>query len=101
VFGVKVPLEAHHYHTLRQRDIREVSGWVSDLAFESRLDRLNWLIRGSSHHRNDASKATLVHDLTKSAGTLCYELCLQHGLGCPELDRLVHLNNISDLFPRE
>src|SRR5678815_4934358 len=48
VFGVKVPLEAHHYHTWRQRDIREVSGWVSDLAFESRLDRLNWLI--VDHH---------------------------------------------------
>jgi hypothetical protein len=98
VFGVKVPLEAHHYHTWRQRDIREVSGWVSDLAFESRLDRLNWLI--VDHHITETtpSKATLVHDLTKSAGTLCYELCRQHGLGSPELDRLVHLNNISDLF---
>jgi hypothetical protein len=98
VFGVKVPLEAHHYHTWRQRDIREVSGWVSDLAFESRLDRLNWLI--VDHHTTETvpTKATLVHDLNKSAGTLCYELCREHGLGSPELDRLVHLNNISDLF---
>ncbi len=98
VFGVKVPLEAHHYHTWRQRDIREISGWVSDLAFEPRLDRLNWLI--VDHHTTETTpaKATLVHDLTKSAGTLCYELCRQHGLGSPELDRLVHLNNISDLF---
>jgi hypothetical protein len=98
VFGVKVPLEAHHYHTWRQRDIREPSGWVSDLAFESRLDRLNWLI--VDHHTTETvpTKATLVHDLTKSAGTLCYELCREHGLASPELDRLVHLNNISDLF---
>lgn len=98
VFGIKVPLEAHHYHTWRQRDIREVSGWVSDLAFEPRLDRLNWLV--VDHHTTEAvpTKATLVHDLNKSAGTLCYELCRERGLGSPELDRLVHLNNISDLF---
>ena len=98
VFGVKVPLEAHHYHTWRQRDIREPSGWVSDLAFESRLDRLNWLI--VDHHATETvpTKATLVHDLNKSAGLLCYELCREHGLGSPELDRLLHLNNISDLF---
>ena len=98
VFGVKVPLEAHHYHTWRQRDIREPSGWVSDLAFESRLDRLNWLV--VDHHATETvpTKATLVHDLNKSAGLLCYELCREHGLGSPELDRLVHLNNISDLF---
>ena len=97
-FGVKVPLEAHHYHTWRQRDIREPSGWVSDLAFESRLDRLNWLV--VDHHATETvpTKATLVHDLNKSAGLLCYELCREHGLGSPELDRLVHLNNISDLF---
>jgi oligoribonuclease NrnB/cAMP/cGMP phosphodiesterase (DHH superfamily) len=98
VFGVKVPLEAHHYHTWRQRDIREPSGWVSDLAFESRLDRINWLV--VDHHATESvpTKATLVHDLNKSAGLLCYELCREHGLGSPELDRLVHLNNISDLF---
>ncbi|HKI69018.1 MAG TPA: DHH family phosphoesterase, partial [Verrucomicrobiae bacterium] len=29
---------------------------------------------------------------------LCYELCQQHGLGSPALDRLVHLNNVGDLF---
>src|SRR5262249_41151905 len=29
---------------------------------------------------------------------LCYELCKEHGLGSPQLDRLVHLNNVSDLF---
>ncbi len=29
---------------------------------------------------------------------LCYELCKEHGLGSPALDRLVHLNNVADLF---
>jgi oligoribonuclease NrnB/cAMP/cGMP phosphodiesterase (DHH superfamily) len=98
VFGVKVPLEAHHYHTWRQRDIREGAGWVCDLAFERRLDRQNWLI--VDHHATEETptKATLVHDLNKSAGLLCYELCREHGLGSPALDRLVHLNNVSDLF---
>ncbi|MBC8096147.1 MAG: DHH family phosphoesterase, partial [Akkermansiaceae bacterium] len=38
------------------------------------------------------------HDLGKSAGLLCYELCKENGLSSPELDRLVHLNNVSDLF---
>jgi hypothetical protein len=40
----------------------------------------------------------LVHDLTKSAGLLCYELCRLHEIGTPALDRLVHLNNVADLF---
>jgi oligoribonuclease NrnB/cAMP/cGMP phosphodiesterase (DHH superfamily) len=40
----------------------------------------------------------LVHDLNKSAGLLCYELACQQGLGSSALDRLVHLNNIADLF---
>jgi oligoribonuclease NrnB/cAMP/cGMP phosphodiesterase (DHH superfamily) len=42
--------------------------------------------------------ALLIHDIGKSAGLLCYELCQKHGLGSPTLDRLVHLNNVSDLF---
>jgi hypothetical protein len=28
----------------------------------------------------------------------CYELCSEHGLSSSALDRLVHLNNVSDLF---
>jgi hypothetical protein len=34
----------------------------------------------------------------KSAALLCYELCQEQGLGSPTLDRLVHLNNVADLF---
>jgi hypothetical protein len=52
------------------------------------------------HHATEApaKSALLIHDLTKSAGLLCYDLCKEHGLGSPELDRLVHLNNVADLF---
>ena len=98
LFGVKVPLEAYHYNNWRQREMRENSAWVCDLNFEARLDRPNWLV--VDHHTTDVKpqQALLVHDLNKSAGLLCYELCVQHGLGTPELDRLVHFNNVADLF---
>ena len=91
-------MEAHHYNTWRQREPRESAAWVCDLSFEARLDRPNWLI--IDHHATEVTpkKAQLVHDLTKSAGLLCYELCRDHEMASPELDRLVHLNNVSDLF---
>ena len=98
VFNIEVPLEAYHYNTWRQREPRESAAWVCDLSFEPRLDKANWLI--IDHHATEATpkKAELIHDLNKSAGLLCYELCKSHGLGSPELDRLIHLNNVSDLF---
>jgi oligoribonuclease NrnB/cAMP/cGMP phosphodiesterase (DHH superfamily) len=98
LFNSDVRLEAYNYNGWKQRDIRETSGWVADLSFEPRLDRLNWLI--IDHHPTDAppKAAMLVHDLNKSAGLLCYELCQQHGIVSPALDRLVHLNNVADLF---
>ena len=91
-------LEAYHYHTWRQRDLRENSAWVCDLSFEPRLDKHQWVI--IDHHATDLKpqKAQLLHDLTKSASQLCYELCQENGLCSPELDRLVHLSNIADLF---
>jgi len=98
LFAVEVPLEAHHYHTWRQREPREAAAWVCDLTFEARLDRPNWLV--VDHHATEIkpAKAQLVHDLTKSAGLLCYELCRDHELASLELDRLVHFNNVGDLF---
>ena len=98
LFNSRVPIEAHHYHTWKQREPRERAAWVCDLSFEPRLDRPNWLI--VDHHATEAApkQADLIHDLTKSAGLLCYELCRQHGLDSPALDRLVHLNNVADLF---
>lgn len=98
LFGSNIALEAHHYNYWKQRDLREKSAWATDLAFETRMDKPNWLV--VDHHPTEAQpkNATLIHDVTKSAGLLCYELCREHGLGSPELERIVHLNNVADLF---
>src|SRR6266853_4457073 len=101
LFHTEVRLEAYHYNAWRQRDLREKSAWVTDLNFEPRLDRPEWAV--IDHHATEtpAKRALLIHDLNKSAGLLCYELCQQQGLGSPALDRLVHLNNVGDLFLEE
>jgi len=98
LFEVNVPLHAYHNHNWRQRSMHEKSAWVCDLAYEARLDKPSWVI--IDHHTTDATpkSAQLVHDPAKSAGLLCYELCRQHEMGTPKLDRLVHLNNVADLF---
>jgi oligoribonuclease NrnB/cAMP/cGMP phosphodiesterase (DHH superfamily) len=98
LFEVDVPLEAHHYHTWRQREPRESAAWVCDLSFEARLDKPDWVI--IDHHATDLAprKAQLIHDLAKSAGLLCYDLCREHELASTDLDRLVRLNNVADLF---
>src|SRR5262245_14455219 len=98
LFGEEVPLQAYHNHTWTQRNLTEKAAWVCDMTFETRMDRQDWLVL--DHHTTDvvARKAVLVHDLNKSAGLLCYELCRLHNLGTPELDRLVRLSNVADLF---
>src|ERR1700722_4198260 len=98
LFGVKVRLEAYHYNFWKQRELRESSAWTADLTFEQRMDRPGWVI--IDHHVTEAmpKNAYLVHDLNKSAATLCYDLCKEAGIQSPALDRLVHLNNIADLF---
>ncbi|MFO1488922.1 MAG: DHH family phosphoesterase [Verrucomicrobiota bacterium] len=98
LFNVEVRVEACNYNYWKQRELREKSAWVTDLAFESRLDRPNWVV--IDHHATDAEPTTalLIHDLKKSAGRLCYELCCQEGLQSAALDRLVHLNDVADLF---
>ena len=97
-FDAEVPLEAYHYNTWRQREPKEAAAWVCDLSFELRLDKPNWLI--IDHHATEVTpkKAQLIHNLEKSAGLLCYELCRDHEMASPELDRLIHLNNVADLF---
>jgi oligoribonuclease NrnB/cAMP/cGMP phosphodiesterase (DHH superfamily) len=98
LFNTDVRLEAWNYNYWKQRELREKSGWITDLTFEQRLDKPNWAI--IDHHVTDTAPkdAVLVHDVNKSAGLLCYELCQEEGLGSPALDRLVHLNNVADLF---
>ncbi|HVV00880.1 MAG TPA: DHH family phosphoesterase, partial [Verrucomicrobiae bacterium] len=101
LFNAEIPLEAYHYHTWKQRELREKSAWVTDLSFEPRLDRANWLV--VDHHVTEAAprNARLVHDLKKSASLLCYELCKAEGIASAELDRVVHLSNVADLFLEE
>ena len=98
LFGAEVRLEAFHYNYWKQRDLREKAAWVTDFTFEPRMDKPDWVV--VDHHVTDAKpkNALLIHDVTKSAGLLAYELCQQHGLGSPALDRLVHFNDVADLF---
>jgi oligoribonuclease NrnB/cAMP/cGMP phosphodiesterase (DHH superfamily) len=98
VFNDDVRLEACHYNYWKKRELRESAGWVTDFTYEPRIDKPNWIL--IDHHTTDQTPkyAQLIHDVKKSAGLLCYELCQAHGMGSPELDRLVHLNNVADLF---
>jgi hypothetical protein len=98
LFDKEVPLLAYNYNAWRQRSLNEKAAWVTDFSFETRLDKPGWLV--IDHHQTDAQpkQATLIHDANKSAGLLCYELCREHGLSSPALDRLVRLNDVADLF---
>jgi len=98
LFDANVRLEAYNYNFWKQREPREKSGWVTDLTFEPRLDKANWLV--IDHHVTEAApkNAILIHDVNKSASLLCYELCREHGISSATLDRLIHLSNVADLF---
>ena len=98
IYGETIPLQAYHYNFWKQRDLRERAAWVTDFTFEPRMDKQDWLV--VDHHVTAVAPkhAHLHHDVNKSAGLLAYELCQQNGLGSPALDRLVHLNNVADLF---
>lgn len=98
LFGEKTPLAAYHYNFWKQREPKEKSAWITDFTFEARIDKPDYVV--IDHHVTDITpkSAHLIHDINKSSGLLCYELCKQHGIQSPELDRLVHLNNVSDLF---
>ncbi len=98
LYNRDVPLEAYHYNYWKQRELREKAAWVTDFTYEPRLDKEQWVI--IDHHVTDSTpkSAHLIHDVTKSAGLLCYELCQRNGLDSPALARLAHLNNVADLF---
>jgi oligoribonuclease NrnB/cAMP/cGMP phosphodiesterase (DHH superfamily) len=98
LFGTDAPLEAHHYNFWKQRELRERAAWVADFTFETRMDREDWVV--IDHHVTEVApkNARLIHDVNKSAASLCYELCRQNGIQSSALDRLVHLNNVADLF---
>ena len=98
IFNCAAPLQAYHNHNWRQRQMTEKTAWVADMTFDARLDRPGWVV--IDHHATEIvpKQARLVHDPAKSAGLLSYELCREHGLESPALDRIVHLNNVADLF---
>jgi oligoribonuclease NrnB/cAMP/cGMP phosphodiesterase (DHH superfamily) len=96
--GADVPLEAWNYNGWKQRPLNEKQAWVTDLSFEPRLDRSGWVIVDHHTTLTQPQQAALIHDVDKSASLLSYELCQDAGLGSPELDRLVHLSNVADLF---
>ncbi len=98
LFDTDVPLQAWNYNNWERRSLSEQSAWVCDLNFAARMDRENWLI--VDHHTTEVEprKCRLVHDTTKSASLLSYELCQQYDLGNEKLDRLVHFTNVGDLF---
>jgi len=98
LFGTDIPLEAHHYNFWKQRELRERAAWVTDFTFETRMDKPDWVV--IDHHVTEVvpKNARLIHDVNKSAGLLCHELCKEHGIHSPALDRLAHLNNVADLF---
>src|SRR5580704_13807144 len=79
-FGTDVRLEAYHYNFWKQRDLREKAAWAADFTFETRMDKLGWII--VDHHVTDVTprNAQLIHDINKSAASLCYELCKEHGI---------------------
>lgn len=100
--GEEVPLQAWNYQGWRTRAFTEYSGWIADFGYETRLNRADWVL--FDHHtapiptRPGDLKVRLFHDANKSAALLIYELCREYGLATATLDRLVHLNNISDLW---
>ena len=98
LFGVRPRLLAFHNQSWRQRPFNERCAWVSDMTFEPRLDKPDWLVVDHHPTETNAKNARLIHDVSKSAGLLAYELCREHGIQSPALDRVVRLNDVADLF---
>jgi oligoribonuclease NrnB/cAMP/cGMP phosphodiesterase (DHH superfamily) len=98
LFGTKPRLLAFHNQNWKQRPLNERTAWVADMTFESRMDKATWLV--VDHHPTEVKPkaARLLHDVSKSASLLAYELCGEHGYKTPTLDRLVQLSNVADLF---
>src|SRR5580765_6009159 len=65
LLNTDVRLEAYNYNFWKQREPREKVAWVTDLTFEARLDKPNWLI--VDHHVTEGGQknATLIHDVSK------------------------------------
>lgn len=98
LFGMQPTLQSSHNDEWRRRPLPSGPVWVADLGFDPRMDQPKWVVIDHHVNRIKPRTAKLIHDPTKSAARLCYEMCQEAGLATPSLDRLVHLNDVSDLF---
>ncbi len=98
LFETDIPLAAYHLPQWQNRQMTERSAWVCDLTLDARVDRGDWVVVDHHPSGHKAKKARYIFSTEKSAALLCYELFVSHGLGNSELERLVHLTNVSDLF---
>ncbi|MGE3309697.1 MAG: DHH family phosphoesterase [Limisphaerales bacterium] len=98
LFDTEVRLEAWNTQAWRQRPMKEGSAWICDMAYEGRLDRPDWVVIDHHPVEDRPRNARLIHDTSRSAALLCYDLCRASGLGNANLDRLVALTDIGDLF---
>ncbi|MEN9674679.1 MAG: hypothetical protein RIS76_575 [Verrucomicrobiota bacterium] len=98
LFSEEVTLQAWNYQGWRNRQMTEPSAWVSDFTFEARLDRPNWVVMDHHVTSSRPTQARLIHDPTRSAARLVYDVCCEAGIGTPALDRLVQLTNVGDLW---
>lgn len=74
------------------------TAWVTDLSLDPKTDREGWVIVDHHVYNHKPEFATLIHDTNFSAAKLCYQLLQENGGGNEQLDRLVELTNIGDLF---
>lgn len=98
LFDIEVPLEplsSSPWATLKRFPNR---AWVSDLVFERKMDRKNWVIVDHHVTEHRPEFATLIHDTSSSAAQLCYELLAKHHGGNETLKRLAELTNVADLY---
>lgn len=101
LFNEEIKLQAYQQTYWQQRSMREKSAWVSDLGFESRIDKPDWVVLDHHHLERKPGSAWLIHDLDKCSAALCYGLCQENGFQSDKLRRLVELTQVADLYQRE
>jgi hypothetical protein len=97
-FNINVPLQAYQNDAWQKRVFTENSAWVGDFSFEPRLDKINWVVVDHHARLYTPSKALLLHDANECTTSLVYQVCREIGLNNANLDRLVRLCRIADLF---
>ncbi|HRY50668.1 MAG TPA: DHH family phosphoesterase [Candidatus Paceibacterota bacterium] len=100
-FEETIPIEAYQNDAWQKRTLTEKAAWVSDFAFDSRMDRPNWVV--IDHHPTGTTprNARLIHHTRECSCSLVYQVCQQAGLANPVLDRLVALCRLADLFEQD